>query len=345
MEFNLNISTHSGDLEVIGHNWENARQLLVDEGFDGYELYPIGEYPWEDIPTGLIRGLHLRFFPIITPFWRGDYQRLLEIFGDKDTIKRFYGGTTPDALIEGYRRQLKLASQLGCSYVVFHLAQCEFEYMYDWNFPWNWQDTVNLCAELLHETFRDTPFNGELLLENLWWPGSFRALNTEEIAYSMERICLPRTGIMLDTGHILNTCQKITTEREGIRYLLDTVRSLGEMGNAIRGVHLTRSLSADYVIKSQSTMPAATSGSLWEYYHRAIKHVRQIDQHDAFEEPAMADLFDIINPDHVTYEFTYASRQEWLDKICRQRHAMASVHSRHGKCASDVVQSSKSIQS
>jgi hypothetical protein len=327
MDFTLNISTHPADLAIIEHDWVNAQQLLVDEGFTGYEMYPVGEYSWERIPPGMIRGLHLRFFPIITPFWRNDHRRLLDIFGNKETIARFYGAHTPEALIDNYRTQLNLAHQLGCTYVVFHLAQSELDHIYDWQFPWEWRDTVTICAEILQAMFADSPFAGELLLENLWWPGSFRALHAEEIAYVLKRITHPRAAIMLDTGHLLNTNQQIASEQEGIRYLLDTVRSLGEMRGTIRGVHLTKSLSAGYVMQSQSaTPPAAPPDSFWKQYFEAIDHVRKIDQHDAFEDTAIADLFDLINPATVTYEFTFASRREWLDKIRWQHRSMERVH-------------------
>jgi hypothetical protein len=222
---------------------------------------------------------------------------------------------------------LKLAHQLNCDYVVFHLAQSEFDYIYDWHFPWKWRETIDLCAELLQAAFTNSPFTGELLLENLWWPGSFRALTEEEIAYAMDRIQHPRAGIMLDTGHILNTNQKITTEAEGVQYLLNTVRTWGEMRKAIRGVHLTRSLSGDYVAQTRSApTPVAPFSPFWEQYQQAIDHVRRIDQHDAFETPAIADLFMLIDPAYVTYEFTYTSLDEWLDKIRRQRHAMRRFH-------------------
>ena len=327
MQFSLNISTHPGDLAIIDHDWKRAKQLLVEERFDGYELYPVGTHPWERIPAGLMHGLHLRFYPILMPFWHGDQRRLLEIFGDEQTITTFYGGLTTEALIADYRAQLALAHQLGCAYVVFHLAQSEFNHIYNWQFPWHWRETIDLCADLLQAIFADTPYTGELLLENLWWPGSFRALDAAEMAYALDRIAYPRAGIMLDTGHILNTNQRITTEAEGITFLLDTVRSWGELRQAVHGVHLTCSLSADYVLRTRaSSPPAPTSGTFWDRFHQAIEHVRRIDQHDAFTDPAIAELFDLIDPAYVTYEFTYASREEWLEKVRRQRHAMERVH-------------------
>jgi hypothetical protein len=77
------------------------------------------------------------------------------------------------------------------------------------------------------------------------------------------------------------------------------------------------------MIVIKHTQPAAL--------HQAIEHVDRIDQHDPFEDPAIAGLFDIIDPAYITYEFSYKSREEWLSKIRRQRMAMAGVHSRSEK--------------
>jgi len=327
MKFTLNISTHPGDLAILENDWDKARGILREEGFDGYELYPVGDYDWDSIPRDLILGVHLRFYPILRPFWFWDDRRLLEIFGDKATVSMFYGGLTREALVENYRNQLALAQRLGCSYVVFHLAQSEFEYIYHWRFPWDWRETIGMCADILNETLADSAFDGELLLENLWWPGSFRALHPEEIEYALSRVAYPQTGIVLDTGHMLNTNQDIRSEKEGIEFLIRSVRSLGILRKTIRGVHLTRSLSGEYVTQTRnSPAPPLSGGTFWERYHKAIDHVNKIDQHDPFEDPAIAGLFDIINPAYVTYEFSYRSRQEWIDKVRRQRRAMIGAH-------------------
>jgi len=327
MKFTLNISTHPGDLAILEHDWNNARKILETEGFDGYELYPVGEYDWNSIPAGLISGIHLRFYPILRPFWIRDDRRLFEIFGDEATVAMFYGGLTREFLTANYRGQLALAKQLGCSYVVFHMAQNEFEYMYNWRFPWSWRETIDMCAEIINEALTDSGFDGELLLENLWWPGSFRAVHREEIDYALARVAYPKTGIVLDTGHLLNTNQDIREESQGIEFLIRTVRSLGACRKAIRGVHLTRSLSGEYVTQTlNSPDPPLFKGSFWQRDRQAAEHVYKIDQHDPFEDTAIAGLFDVIEPAYVTYEFTYGSKDEWVDKIRRQRGAMTGVH-------------------
>lgn len=332
MKFALNISTHPGDQAIIDHDWNNALGILETEGFDGYELYPVGEHEWGAIPAGLMLGMHLRFYPILKPFWIEDRPRLMEIFDDEATVAAFYGAPTPAALVASYRDQLALAQQLGCAYAVFHLAQSEFDYIYSWRFPWHWRETIDMCAELLNAALENSPFTGELLLENLWWPGSFRATHPEEIEYALERIAYGRTGIVLDTGHLLNTNQDIRSEAEGISFLIESIRSLGPLSRAIRGVHLTRSLSADYVRRTRTApAPQPAAESFWHRYHQAINHVNQIDQHDPFDDPGIAELFEAIDPAYVTYEFSYRSKEEWLGKIRRQRRAMAGVHRAPGE--------------
>lgn len=326
MLFSLNFSTHSGDLELINNNWENVDKIVRDEGFDGLELYPVGDYQWSQIPAKLINGLHLRFYPILLPFWRSDRERLREIFGNDDTIIAFYGGLTRDALITNYRNQLQIAHSLSCKYVVFHLAQSEFEYIYQWDFPWHWQETVDLCAKILNEIFADTNYRGELLVENLWWPGSFQAISPDEISYALGQLAYKNSGIIIDTGHLMNTNQQIADEEEGIAFIIATMKQLGTVRQVIRGLHLTCSLSAEYVNASRVMPTPKMPGTFWDRYGQAIEHVQQIDQHNPFTDQEISGLFDHINPEYITYEFSYESVQQWQEKIRRQRSAMVSIH-------------------
>ena len=319
----LNISTHTSDLDIIQNNWQTAKDFATRNGFDGYELYPVGTYDCTTIPSEIIASIHLRFFVILEPMWRSNHDRLIEIFGDEETIEHFYGGPNKQVIIDAYRKQLALAQQLGCGYVVFHVSQSELEYIYNWQFPWTWQETVELSAEIVNEFTRDTPYKGEILFENLWWPGGLRLDSPDEVTYLLERVKYPRCGLVLDTGHVLNKNQNIRSEPQGIDYLIETVRGLGELRNLIKAVHLTRSLSADYVVQSRrQPNPLEGTKNFWDRFILAHKHVIQIDQHDAFEDPGIARLFDWISPKYVVFEFTYRDMAEWQAKITRQKKAL-----------------------
>jgi sugar phosphate isomerase/epimerase len=90
----------------------------------------------------------------------------------------------------------------------------------DWRFPWPVHETLDLCAEVVNAATAGTAYDGLILFENLWWPGSFRLDSPEEYDYLLQRIDYPRCGIALDTGHLLNKNPALKDEREAADYLL-----------------------------------------------------------------------------------------------------------------------------
>jgi len=131
---------------------------------------------------------------------------------------------------------------------------------------------------------------------------------------------------MLDTGHMMNKNPHLRDEDDGIDYLLSSVRNLGELRAAIKGVHLTCSLSGEYIQHSQAQPnPLDPSADYWTKFHQVLEHVRRIDQHAAFTNPGIARLFDLIEPEYVVFEFSYRSRAEWRRKIQQQWAACAGI--------------------
>ncbi len=235
----LNFSTHPAEpSDLFDDDWQQAAAFLDKHAFDGFELYPVSDYDFKRIPPYLIEGLHLRFFVMLRQLWQGDEQALLEHFDSWENVERFYGGRTRESIINTYAGQLDLAHSLGCDYVVFHPVHCDLNHVYDWRFPWHWRDTLDLCAEVLNESLARSSFAGWLLFENLWWPGSFRLDSNEEYAYLRERVDHPRCGIVLDTGHLLNSTGGFTQESEAIDYLIKRLTDMDELAQEIRTVHL-----------------------------------------------------------------------------------------------------------
>ncbi len=76
----LNFSTHPGDPEMFGDDWTEIAAFLNKWQFDGFELYPVGNYPFNTIPKRLIQGMHLRFFIFLREIWQGDEMELLLLF-------------------------------------------------------------------------------------------------------------------------------------------------------------------------------------------------------------------------------------------------------------------------
>lgn len=320
----LNVSTHTQDLDLFCRDWTMAEDFLKHWDFDGFELYPVGDYPFGSIPSKLVSGIHLRFFIILAPIWRGDAKRLLEIFGSWENVNLFYGGDDAQCIVDAYTRQLNLAQQFGCSYVVFHPVHCELEYIYSWQFPWQLKETLDLCAEVINAATKASEFTGLLLFENLWWPGSFRLDCPKEYDYLISKVDYPNCGIALDTGHLLNKNPHLTNEDEANEYLLDCVDKLGETAGHIHTIHLTKSLSGDYVKKTrQMDSPFTESQNIWEKLDIARRHAQSIDRHQAFESPRVAALIEKINPAHVVFEFTFKDMVQWEQKIATQKQALA----------------------
>jgi len=326
MRFLLNISTHSRDLEFAGPQWRQASALLQETGFDGFELYPVSGYDCGSIPPHLIGGVHLRFFVMLRQIWQNDYQGLLRLFDTEDNIRMYYGGTTRDAVVKCYRDQLALAHTFAVPYVVFHPVHYELDYVFNWQPPWTWQETIDLSAEVINEALQGSSYKGWVLFENLWWPGNFRLDSTREIDRLLDRVNYARSGIVLDTAHVFNKNQDLRTEEEAIAYLLRQVDSLGQYRHLIKAVHLCKSLSGDHVRSGmRAPDPFRGARTFWDRFSLALDHVQGIDVHDAFDHPSIGGLFERIDPDHVVFEFSFRSMQEWRSKIERQKIALGDV--------------------
>jgi len=319
----LNFSTHPGDPEMFGDDWTEIAAFLNQWQFDGFELYPVGNYPFDTIPARLIQGMHLRFFIFLREIWQGDEMELLLLFENWQNVEHFYGGRTRDAIIDAYVYQLNLAQQLGCEYVVFHPVHCDLAHIYDWKFPYHWRDTLTLCSEVLNASLAQSSYKGLLLFENLWWPGSFRLTNHREYDFLRERVNYDRCGIVLDTGHLFNSVGGFDKEEEAIDYLLRKVKRFGTMRKEIRTVHLTSSLSGSYIKQSRKengTVPP--TAHFWQRLSLARKHVSRIDPHNPFTNPRIGKLFDLIQPDNIVFEFTFNTLDMWQDKIRQQKQVL-----------------------
>ncbi len=318
----LNFSTHGGDLDLFAGDWDRAAAFVADQGFDGFELLPVGDYSFGRIPSALIHGLHLRFFVMLRQIWRGDRRWLLETFGDWESVRRFYGGTNRQAIIDTYVFQLELARRFGCDYVVFHPVHCELDQVYDWCAPRPWRETLELCAEVLNEVLARSGFRGWLLLENLWWPGSFRLDTPEEYTFLRRRLGYEKCGIVLDTGHLLAAAGGFDHEELAIDHLLARLREMGSLRREIRAVHLTCSLSGRYIRQSRAAGSPPGSDGFGQRLRKARRHVSRIDRHDAFSIPDIDRMFELIEPDHLVFEFSFRDLATWREKIATQKRPL-----------------------
>lgn len=313
---NLHVDPKPGHLL---NDWDETQALLSDLGLDGIEIAPHGMFDASQLPRSLTKGLHLSFFPVLAPFWDRDDKQLLAIFDNWKTVEQYYGSLNPDFLVETYVRELDLAAELNLPYVVFHPANCDMDHLFDFKFPWHWQDTLNLSAELLNAALAKTKFTGKLLFENLWWPSSFRLDSRQEYDYLRERVNYSNCGLCFDTGHMMATNTTLLNEKEGVAFLMTRLHQL-DLCDEIETVHLNANLNGAYIEGAKlQTEPYRDCESFWHRLDVAIRHVTAIDSHSPFVNTSLAPLLEMIAPKQIVHELAQSSLAQWQQAIRSQK--------------------------
>ena len=154
-----------------------------------------------------------------------------------------------------------------------------------------------------------------VLFENLWWPG-LRLTNKKIVNTFFDLLKRDNVGIMLDTGHLMNTNPALNNEEEAADYLCKTIESLGKAKELIYGVHLSSSISGEYVGSFERSVPESLNPE------KIMKHISQIDRHQAWTSSKIKDLFNIVQPRYVVHELYYDDLQELAKLVKKQQSAM-----------------------
>lgn len=301
--------------------WEGLRADCLELGLDGIEGIWSGEEIPADFPIDLLTGYHLTFFPDWLDFYREDRRRLLDKFGSMDAVAWYYGGQTPEVLLDVYRADLDRAAALGAGYVVFHVTDVSLEENYTYRWLHTNGEIIDAAVEIINLLLsgRDDPF--VFLVENQWWPG-FTFTEPEETARLLEGIRYPRKGVMLDTGHLMNADPAIRSEADGIRFVGEQLDRHGALCRSIQGIHLHQSVSGDYVRRHCGTMPAELPREISERYRVNYAHIREIDRHQPWTEAAVCQILKRIQPMYLTHELAAPDRYEKLRAVRRQKETI-----------------------
>lgn len=114
----------------------------------------------------------------------------------------------------------------------------------------------------------------------------------------------------------------LETQKDGVDYIVETLRRHGEFCRWVRGVHLHHSLSGPYVREQLACGVAEDRGAYLDRYARNYAHILRIDQHLPWPDPAVRRLFDVIQPDYLTHELQAATWEARLAAVARQRRAL-----------------------
>ncbi len=300
---------HEDDIKNTG---KTLPEFLQAYGMDGIELLMYRSEPYLQSFSDLTVGAHLRFWNSWLPLWYQDYETLLRIFKDEATIEKIYGGTKRAAWLLQMKRNVQAAALEKPEYMVMHVAEANREELFTYNFHYTDEKILKTMARAFNKLTEAIPENVTVLFENLWWPG-LRLTNPDAVHMFFELIEKKKVGIMLDTGHLMNTNPDLTTEKEGIEYVLQTVRNLGTAAKLIKGIHLNCSLSGKYVKRSLVKKPPQDLSAA-----NCLKHVCAIDQHHPFREPEVQKILELVQPEYVVHELAHKDAKDYEKQLLIQ---------------------------
>lgn len=260
----------------------------------------------------LTTGVHLNYWPYWMDFWLKKAKRLKQQF--RNVIERnqyFRDALSREEWLSVIRRNIGAALTEAPEYMVWHVAEANNEEIFTWEFNYSDREVLTACADVFNSVADEIPENVTVLFENLWWPG-LRLTDPRNVKYFFERIERKNVGIMLDTGHLMNTNNRLKTEEDAADYVCRVYEKLGSCAELVKGVHLSCSLSGQYQRTFDRRVPAnLDSAMIWQ-------HVAAIDTHKPFETEAARKILQCINPEYVVHEFTYDNMDDLRNKLTIQ---------------------------
>lgn len=296
------------------HSRTDLSSWLNNLGLDGLELILAGPDPKQIIDPNQVYGLHLSFYNNWLDFYRDDRPALFNEFGRPEIWEEFYGGPSFDAVIHRYREELHIAEALGASYVVFHVSQATIPEQYSRRFSYTDSQVCTAAVEVVNMILEGGTYSFDFLLENLWLPG-LRLTDPDLARLTLSQIRYPKTGIMLDTGHLMNTNPTLSSLDEALLYLGAVTAPLVD---CIHGVHLHASLSGAYVKEMMASSPPLHP-DFWERFAQSYAYGDRVDRHEPLLYPSLPDFLHAITPDFLVIETPCFSRQEKEAHIRKQK--------------------------
>ena len=298
--------------------WEGVSRIVSDLHLDGLEFIADPDNLPESVPHSLVAGYHLRFDPDWVDFYRQNKAELIHKFGSLEFAEEFYRCKTPEDLIRAYRDDLQLAIRLGAPYTVFHVSDVSLEEGYTYKWLHTDYEVLDAAIEFINLLLEGVEPTFDFLVENQWWPG-FKFTEPEKTEYLLSRINYPRVGIMLDTGHLMNTDWHIRSQWDGIKYILKMVEEHGELSKRIYGLHFHRSISGAYCRKTVGKLPEDFPLNYYDEFTRNYAHILQIDQHRHWTTEECVMILGRVQPRYLTHEISGSVYQGKINAIRYQK--------------------------
>ena len=298
-----------------GDKEEDIRAIVCALGLDGIENLIYGEVPAAHPVPGLTVGCHLAYWPVWMNFYLGKKEWYEKDFPTIADRKRVFGGETVEEWLRKIRNNIRAALVEKPAYLVWHVADCRNVDIWTREFQYTNREILAKTAELYGQVADEIPSTVEVLFENIFWPGLYD-LKPEEVDYFFSLLPGKNVGIMLDTGHLMNTNIDLETEAEAADFVCQVVKHLGTMKSLIRGIHLSCSLSGAY--------QKATWGKVPKTWNAEIigRHIISIDQHRPFTTDAARHIVETVEPEYLTHELFGKSYGIPVEEVKRQLKAL-----------------------
>lgn len=293
---------------------QTLKSFIGDFELDGIEqrvYQPLGQVPYKDLTVGV----HLNYWPEWVSFYRNDQVLLNRSFSDTQQLKEYYGGAANvETWLEVIKSNLLEAISVQPEYLVWHVSNAGNAEVFTFNFNYSDADVLQVTAELFNNVCDVIPDDVTVLFENLWWPG-LRLIDFNLVERFFASLNKTNVGIMLDTGHLMNTNRQLTSEAEGIGYVCRTVQALGSLKRLIKGVHLSCSLSGSYQQSFEKIVPLQVD------YEALLTHIGKIDRHQPFTVPEAEAILEAVQPQYLVHELFYDNLTDLGGKLRQQQKA------------------------
>lgn len=300
--------------DYLKQNNKTLEEYIKNIGADGIEQYV---YKITSDETRYIEhtiGVHLNYWPYWMDFWLKKSKRIKQHFPTIKARNEYYGqAMNTDEWLSIIRRNIGTALEAKPEYLVWHVAEANNEEIFTYQFNYTDREVLSAAKNIFNAVADEIPADTLVLFENLWWPG-LRLTDVNQVKYFFDGLNHKNVGIMLDTGHLMNTNTELKSEAEGIQYICQTVKNLGEYKNLIKGIHLNYSLSGSYQ-KEHTNIPLSQidSKAIWQ-------HITSIDQHKPFTVDAVKEIINLINPEYIVHELSYQDLNDMEQKVKQQIH-------------------------
>lgn len=306
-----NLSNYIDANDMFENNAQNLKAFLDKHELDGIEIMLCDKWDKTFHKKEFIKGAHLWFWNDWIDFWHNSLDVLIKQYGTIDNVKNIYGTLDKYEWLEVLIDNIKNSQETGAKYFVFHVSNARLSETYNRLFHFSDEKVIENSIELLNLLVQHIPKETELLFENLWWPG-MTLQNPAVIKMLFDNVKHENCGIMVDTGHLMNTNLELKTQDEAIDFVVQTIENLGSYKNKIRGLHLHYSLSGEFVKKNITT-------PLSDFYN-AYQYTSNVDKHLPFTTPKVKKIIDCVKPQYLVHEFIGSSLPQLSEKVITQKN-------------------------